>query len=284
MIVVSLLLICVAVILLVTGLVQPSSALLSASIGTSLLAAVVLLVGARQSSAARRATGAAAPEAAPAAVSRDAGEPGRRDAVTVLERFDQADHRSADQRSADHRCVDRRATDRSARDYLAGDWSAEDAGVAGSVVLDQPRRSVAAVLSPPDASAIPQQGAPEPAGVVGAAAAGDGDPSGDPRGDGRDAGGWDAGGDAAIAADEDEDPPDEPAAQQVSAADAARVSRMTTEVLVVDGRPRYHLPGCVHLLGRESEPLPVSEAIDLGFTPCSLCEPDSALLADARRV
>lgn len=84
--------------------------------------------------------------------------------------------------------------------------------------------------------------------------------------------------------DEDADPPDEPAPQQVSAADAAKVGRMMTEVLVVDGRPRYHLPGCVHLLGRESEPLPVSEAIELGFTPCSLCEPDSALLADARRV
>lgn len=85
-------------------------------------------------------------------------------------------------------------------------------------------------------------------------------------------------------ADDELDPPDEPAPQQVSAADAARVGRMLTDVLVVDGRPRYHLPGCVHLLGRESEPLPVGEAVELGFTPCSLCEPDSALLADARRV
>lgn len=84
--------------------------------------------------------------------------------------------------------------------------------------------------------------------------------------------------------DEDEDPPDEPSPQQVSPADAARVGQMHTEVLVVDGRPRYHMPGCVHLLGRDSEPLPVGEAIELGFTPCSLCEPDSALLADARRV
>lgn len=84
--------------------------------------------------------------------------------------------------------------------------------------------------------------------------------------------------------DDQADPPDEPAPQQVSPADAARVGRMRTEVLVVDERPRYHLPGCVHLLGRDSEPLPVSEAIELGFTPCSLCEPDSALLADARRI
>jgi hypothetical protein len=83
---------------------------------------------------------------------------------------------------------------------------------------------------------------------------------------------------------EDEDPPDEPVAQQVSAADAARVARMTNDVLVIDGRPRYHLAGCVHLLGRDSEALPVHEAAELGFTPCGLCEPDSALLAEARRV
>ena len=83
---------------------------------------------------------------------------------------------------------------------------------------------------------------------------------------------------------DDEEPLDEPVAQQVSAGDAARVARMTNEVLVIDGRPRYHLPGCVHLLGRDSEPLPVHEAVELGFTPCGLCEPDSALVAQARRV
>jgi hypothetical protein len=83
---------------------------------------------------------------------------------------------------------------------------------------------------------------------------------------------------------EDEDPPDEPVAQRVTASDAARVARMTTDVLVIDGRPRYHVAGCVHLLGRPFEPLPVGEAVELGFTPCGLCEPDSALLADARRV
>ena len=84
--------------------------------------------------------------------------------------------------------------------------------------------------------------------------------------------------------DFDEDPPDEPVAQQVSPGDQARVARMTNEVLVIDGRPRYHLPGCVHLLGRDSEPLPVHEAVELGFTPCGLCEPDSALIAASRRV
>jgi hypothetical protein len=85
--------------------------------------------------------------------------------------------------------------------------------------------------------------------------------------------------------DFDEDvPPDEPAAQRVNAADAARVARMSADVFVIDGRPRYHLGGCVHLLGRQFEPLPVSEAVELGFSPCALCEPDSVLIADARRV
>src|SRR5262249_4020633 len=55
----------------------------------------------------------------------------------------------------------------------------------------------------------------------------------------------------------DEDPPDEPIAQQVSPADAARVARMSNEVRVIDGRPRYHLPSCPYLVGRDSEPLPV---------------------------
>lgn len=74
---------------------------------------------------------------------------------------------------------------------------------------------------------------------------------------------------------------DEPGPQAVSAEDAARVAAMGTAVRVIDSRPRYHLSGCVHLLGRESEALPAAEAVALGFTPCSLCEPASALLAQS---
>ncbi|WDZ84333.1 hypothetical protein [Micromonospora cathayae] len=75
---------------------------------------------------------------------------------------------------------------------------------------------------------------------------------------------------------------DEPGVQHVAPDDAARVARLGSEVLVIDGRPRYHLADCVHLLGRNPEPLPVSEAVELGFTPCADCAPDTALLADAR--
>ncbi|WP_329102448.1 hypothetical protein OG792_23930 [Micromonospora sp. NBC_01699] len=82
----------------------------------------------------------------------------------------------------------------------------------------------------------------------------------------------------------DDDPyPDEPAAQYVAPADAARIARMAEDVLVVDGRPRYHLADCPHLRDRETEPLPVGEAVELGFTPCAACEPDTRLLADTHR-
>ncbi|MFY1637534.1 hypothetical protein ACN27F_30400 [Solwaraspora sp. WMMB335] len=82
----------------------------------------------------------------------------------------------------------------------------------------------------------------------------------------------------------DEDPPDEPAAEETSEVDAALVARIDAEVVVVDGRPRYHRAVCVHLLARQGEALPVREAIELGFTPCSLCEPNSVLLAESGRV
>ncbi|GIG90022.1 hypothetical protein [Plantactinospora endophytica] len=81
---------------------------------------------------------------------------------------------------------------------------------------------------------------------------------------------------------DDDVPADEPAPQPVSEADAALVAALLDDVYVVDGRPRYHLPDCPHLSGRESEPIPVSEAVELGFTPCGRCEPDTALLTDAR--
>jgi clumping factor A len=83
-------------------------------------------------------------------------------------------------------------------------------------------------------------------------------------------------------ADPDEDDPaDEPPPQAVRPADAVRVARMTAEVLVVDGRPRYHLASCSHLAGRLTDPLPVNEAVELGFSPCGLCRPVDHLVAQA---
>ncbi|MEV6692902.1 hypothetical protein AB0M35_15655 [Micromonospora sp. NPDC051196] len=76
---------------------------------------------------------------------------------------------------------------------------------------------------------------------------------------------------------------DEPAAQEVTPEQAAQVSRLPDEVRVIDGRPRYHLDECSHLLGREHEPLPVAEAVELGFTPCAECAPDTTLLSQSGR-
>ena len=77
---------------------------------------------------------------------------------------------------------------------------------------------------------------------------------------------------------------DEPAVQQITAAEAARVARLLDAVEVVDGRPRYHLDSCPHLVGWQPETLPVAEAVELGFTPCAHCAPATALLADARPI
>ncbi|MFV2019753.1 hypothetical protein [Micromonospora sp. LOL_023] len=82
----------------------------------------------------------------------------------------------------------------------------------------------------------------------------------------------------------DGDPPDEPAAEEMAGPDVERLSQVDADVVVVDGRPRYHRADCVHLLARQGEPLPVREALELGFTPCSLCEPNRVLLAQAGRV
>lgn len=79
-----------------------------------------------------------------------------------------------------------------------------------------------------------------------------------------------------------QDPVDEPAEEAVSASDVLRTADLTYDVLVVDGRPRYHLVDCAHLRDREPVSLPLAEARESGFTPCALCRPDSTLAARTR--
>jgi hypothetical protein len=67
--------------------------------------------------------------------------------------------------------------------------------------------------------------------------------------------------------------------EQSEAADAAVVAGLETEVLVVDEQPRYHLSSCRALVGKSTIPLPVREAVELGFTPCGWCSPVSTLAA-----
>jgi hypothetical protein len=68
-------------------------------------------------------------------------------------------------------------------------------------------------------------------------------------------------------------PPEEPRDAEA----AGLVAELDDEVLVVDELPRYHLGGCGSLQGRPVIPLPVREAVELGFTPCAWCTPDRAL-------
>jgi clumping factor A len=80
-----------------------------------------------------------------------------------------------------------------------------------------------------------------------------------------------------------DDPDDEPLPQAVRPADAVQVARMNDEVMVVDGRPRYHMSDCPHLADRQTESLPAAEAVELGFSPCGQCRPVDRLVARAAR-
>jgi hypothetical protein len=73
-------------------------------------------------------------------------------------------------------------------------------------------------------------------------------------------------------------PPEEPR----DADAAALVAELDDEVVVVDELPRYHLGGCRSLGGSPVIPLPVREAVELGFTPCAWCTPDRSLAARHR--
>lgn len=48
-------------------------------------------------------------------------------------------------------------------------------------------------------------------------------------------------------------------------------------VLVVPGRPRYHVEGCRYLSGKSAEEIDVLDAREDGFTACGVCKPDDAL-------
>jgi len=74
------------------------------------------------------------------------------------------------------------------------------------------------------------------------------------------------------------DPDEEP----TDASDLLVVAGLNVEVRVVDEHPRYHLATCAWLGPRATIPIPVSEARQLGFTPCARCGPDAILAARHR--
>ncbi|MGB8652176.1 MAG: hypothetical protein WCD35_16110 [Mycobacteriales bacterium] len=68
---------------------------------------------------------------------------------------------------------------------------------------------------------------------------------------------------------------DEPTAAPVTAQREA----VSGTVLVVAGRPRYHVDGCRYLTGKDAEEVEVADAREEGFTACGVCKPDLALEA-----
>ncbi|WP_430779877.1 hypothetical protein [Actinoplanes sp. G11-F43] len=254
MIVASLLLIPVAVLFLALGLVNGSSSLLITSIVVSLLAAVALVIGTRQAAARRvdadsgARSGRRDPEFDEPVVAEDSafappGPAGEYRRWKEPSEAEVARARAAGARDATTRTGDRREP---AADYADSD-SAPDSG--------------------------PAAPAPAPA------------PAGEPVRSDSDEQAWRAAtADTTEQPDEfdepdDDDPDDEPLPQSVRPADAVLVARLDTEVLVVDGRPRYHMADCPHLVGRLTEPLPANEAVELGFSPCGLCRPVDRLVA-----
>ena len=55
-----------------------------------------------------------------------------------------------------------------------------------------------------------------------------------------------------------------------------------TRTVVIDEQPRYHLPGCRSIRGRETIPLSAKEAVEYEFTPCEVCSPVRVLSARNR--
>ncbi|WP_410660776.1 hypothetical protein [Amycolatopsis sp. lyj-112] len=69
----------------------------------------------------------------------------------------------------------------------------------------------------------------------------------------------------------------DPGEEKSDPADVAVVSELDTEIVVVDEYPRYHVIECAWLDSRDTIPLGIGEARQLGFTPCALCAPDAEI-------
>ncbi|ASR37436.1 hypothetical protein BAY61_23265 [Prauserella marina] len=77
-------------------------------------------------------------------------------------------------------------------------------------------------------------------------------------------------------------PTGDPAEEQTDAADLLAISELDTEVLVVDEYPRYHLGHCAWLESRDTIPIAIKEARELGFTPCARCGPDARIAGELK--
>jgi hypothetical protein len=268
---VSLLLILVAVALLVAGVVGSTNALIVGSIVVTVFAAIVLVAGVREAvplepdtdpDLAGGSPRLAPPPGAPTGPDRPGGPSRRPAGHTYAERATPAhDGATLVADPAGRADIPTQAGDPGRRGYRSADADTDLYGTGGPYereAFEEPIEGELVDVEPVDVEPV------------------DGEPI--------DAEPYDEATDGGSAGDlDDEDPPDEPAPQVVPASVAAAVAGLDTEVMVVDGRPRYHLDTCDHLRGRESEAIAVSEAVELGFTPCGLCRPDTALVEDATR-
>ncbi len=88
---------------------------------------------------------------------------------------------------------------------------------------------------------------------------------------------------AAAASMAEKQPDDaEPGEESTSDADIALLADLEDEVVVVDEHPRYHVRGCTWVGARDTIPIGIGEARQLGFTPCARCAPDATLVAAHR--
>jgi hypothetical protein len=244
-IVASLVLILAAAVLLVVGLVRDSDVLLVVSIALSLVAAVALYLGARQPGGPRTAADGPDEDGDGAAEPAESTGAGFRSTALRQER---------------------------------PDWPLPP-GSAGGATAGEPLTAARAAEPATTELATAEHATGERATTEWLGA--------EPLSTGRTVAGPGTAGPSTAADDlppePDEDPSDEPPAQHTPREDAALIARLPAEVLVVDGRPRYHVPACRHLAEREYEPLPVAEAVELGFTPCGWCQPDTVLLGGTPR-
>ncbi|UUV30635.1 hypothetical protein NQK81_38700 [Amycolatopsis roodepoortensis] len=74
----------------------------------------------------------------------------------------------------------------------------------------------------------------------------------------------------------------DPGEEKSDPEDVAVVSELEVEVVVVDEYPRYHVTSCTWLETRDTIPLGIGEARQLGFTPCALCKPDAEIAGQHR--
>lgn len=82
--------------------------------------------------------------------------------------------------------------------------------------------------------------------------------------------------------DSQPEPETDPGEEETPDADLAVLADLEDEVVVVDEHPRYHLTTCVWLGTRDTIPIGVGEARQLGFTPCDRCRPDANVVAAHR--